>query len=402
MAEAEGVKQNKGLAVGKVQKVDFKNYLPVTTYNNNLSEPIKYGKSNRYFNELVDVIHQSAVARRCASKIATFIVGNTKTQGIITAKLLQELALQIAVFETVCFRVVYSAEPFIIQKIEAVPVELVRKNGEGDFVYNPRLQNNYSKKYDQELYGFENHTEKERYDLTLAMIANDKNYGFLYYAYMPAVGAYEYSTPTWASSMDIVSADGLMSALMKGQLDNGFMPQTIITVVGDVLEKALSEDGSIKNTNSTDSIAQTIKDALGATSGGGVAMITSPDPNAKINIQFVDSTKFTENAATISKLLNEGVCRIFGVPPILAGISEAGKLGSSQQLALEVKAFNNDLQPYKQLLTNSILEVYGSEVKLEPLEPIAFIDPILAEVLTEEEKRKIFGFEPRDYAKVTV
>jgi hypothetical protein len=215
----------------------------------------------------------------------------------------------------------------------------------------------------------------------------------MYYAYMPSVGAYEYATPTWASSQDLVWSDGLMPALMKGQLENGFMPAMIITAIGDVAEQTINEDGTV-NRGSTNSIAQTVQDGIGAGNGGGTVVLTTPNPEAKIDIKLLDATKFTENAASITKLLNEGVCRIFGVPPTLAGISEAGKLGSSQQLALEVKAFNNNLQPLKQLLIDSLQEVTGAAVVLTPLQPITDVDPVLERVLTADEIRKIFGYDP--------
>jgi len=79
--------------------------------------------------------------------------------------------------------------------------------------------------------------------------------------------------------------------------------------------------------------------------------------------------------------------------------SIAGQLGSNQQMRLEIDWFNDSLSVFRDFLTNVFATVLLMvDWTITPKNPFMAIDPALEKVLTANEIREMFGFEPLQIA----
>jgi hypothetical protein len=217
--------------------------------------------------------------------------------------------------------------------------------------------------------------------------------GTVLYTYMPAVGAYIYPIPAWAANREAVQAEGELSQMLSGQLKNGFMPSLVALVTGDLSNNTITESETVQE-NPAQQISRMIGDNVGAKNAGGTVCINMPDPDGKIDFKVINPNTNSAEIVNLQKMICENIARIFNISPILVGISNAGQLSSNQQIAVEIKRLNIDLQPLRDFICNTLNKVTGLQLSIIESKPITDIDPVLEKVLTADEIREIYGYEP--------
>jgi len=143
-----------------------------------------------------------------------------------------------------------------------------------------------------------------------------------------------------------------------------------------------------------------------------VNKFTGEGNNNKVLFQMLDSQEQKSSVQILDniregdfeKLHNLAVQNIITAhrfTPSLAGISTAGKLGSTQQVQSEFEIINNTvIRPYKNKLLrvfNTLIKEAGFDVKLDvhtssPVSVTSLIQP--SEVMTINEQRQLLGLEP--------
>jgi hypothetical protein len=366
----------------------------------------RYGIEDRYPNWLVQDINNSSTARNCIEKITTYLVGNGFSgfngNEIIGNNLLSEIAMQMAVFRGFALLIKYKVGQMQddngnyykpqIADIEVLPLELCRKFKDGRIMYNPNLYFDNNKKEQIIFDEWKPKTDYQR--LQEIESQKDKEYkGTILYRYMPAVGAYIYPIPAWAANREAVQAEGELSQMLSGQLKNGFMPSLVALVTGDISNNTITEGEQVLE-NPAQQISRMIADNVGAKNAGGTVVINMPDPDGKIDFKVINPNTNSAEIVNLQKMICENIARIFNISPILVGISTSGQLSSTQQIAVEIKSLNINLQPLRDFICQILNEVTGLQLSIIESKPITDIDPVLEKVLTADEIREIYGYEP--------
>jgi hypothetical protein len=416
--------KNNSVTIG-TRKVIALNELPEVRPVTGQADIYKFGSDDFYPNDLVKVINNSSSAKNSLRKLQSYIVGNgftnvaLNTQGIngrTYKDLLTEMAYQTALFEAVALRVVYGKatkvdangerlivdgeivfQPIVLS-VEVLSIEKVRKRKDGKIVYNPNRQYDNSKKYDVIYPAFEAMSDAE----LLAFVDSQNKLkpeekGMVLYSMMRQPQADIYPLPAWAANKEAVESQGHIFSLLKGELQNGFYPSLIVTVAGDPHESYLTENGA--EGKEGDSFVKQVKDGIrantGAADGGNVVVFAQSNPDMKINFEQLNSNAKTEELVALSDGINQMIATIFNIPLSLANVATAGQLGSNQQMRLEIDWFNDSLSVFRDFLTNLFATVLPMvDWSITPKNPFMAIDPALEKVLTANEIREMFGFEP--------
>jgi hypothetical protein len=93
-------------------------------------------------------------------------------------------------------------------------------------------------------------------------------------------------------------------------------------------------------------------------------MVITVDSPEEMPKWIGQDTKSVFDAATgMRERIAKSIARAWEVPPVLIGIETPGRLGSSQQLEMEINLFNMKLNPYQRFIT-SILNVLKRKYNL--------------------------------------
>jgi len=378
--------------------------VPPITGTGGANNWFKYGEADRYPNWLIEDINNSSTARNCIEKIQTYLVGNG-FDGFQQSELndiLSKIAMQMAIFRGFVLLIKYKVGSIKdvngdylrpqIAEMEVLPLELCRKYKDGRIMYNPNLYFSNNRKEEIIYNEWEPKTDYQR--LQEIEEQKDKPYkGTVLYTYMPAAGAYIYPIPAWAANREAVQAEGELSQMLSGQLKNGFMPSLVALVTGDISNNVISEGNQVQE-NPAQAISKMIADNVGAKNAGGTVVVNMPDPDGKIDFKVINPNTNSAEIVNLQKMICENIARIFNISPILVGISNAGQLSSNQQIAIEIKRLNLDLQPLRDFICRILHVVTGYELSIAQSNPITDIDPVLEKVLTQDEIRNIYGYEP--------
>jgi hypothetical protein len=112
-------------------------------------------------------------------------------------------------------------------------------------------------------------------------------------------------------------------------------------------------------------------------------------------LQSFDAKGVLDASNAKRELINREVCRLFKVPPVLVGFSEATILGNQLALANAQKVLIDTVNPMQRFITDSLKTVFNMDFSISQKQPVAVADAALLNTLTEDEKRNIFwGLEP--------
>jgi hypothetical protein len=276
--------------------------------------------------------------------------------------------------------------------MEVLPLELCRKYKDGRIMYNANLYFSNNRKEEIIYDEWKPKTDYQR--LQEIEEQKDKPYkGTVLYTFMPAAGAYIYPIPAWAANREAVQAEGELSQMLSGQLKNGFMPSLVALVTGDISNNVITENNQVQE-NPAQAISKMIADNVGAKNAGGTVVVNMPDPDGKIDFKVINPNTNSAEIVNLQKMICENIARIFNISPVLVGISNAGQLSPNQQIATEIKRLNIDLQPLRDFICRMLHVVTGLQLSIAQSNPITDIDPVLEKVLTADEIRNIYGYEP--------
>jgi hypothetical protein len=84
-----------------------------------------------------------------------------------------------------------------------------------------------------------------------------------------------------------------------------------------------------------------------------------------------------------------------GVPPVLCGVAEAGMLGNNQQIVNSIQLFGLTVEPRRALCIEPLRQFFPLlDFTVLPLNPVQFIDPLIAAQMTPDELRAIQSLPP--------
>jgi hypothetical protein len=361
-----------------------------------------FGKDNLLPNKLMKWVLDSGTAKRAVSKRSAYIASdgfvddtsaNLMVNGYKTAdKLLTEISGYQSYFRGFALHIIRNGNSDI-QISKVLPLQDIRKRLDGDYSYNPTYSSiKFDKEKEQIIKPFFGSRK-----LTSDELMSVKDNGELYYAYHKSADNPHYPIPDYYAGIEDVRTSSELQKLDYESAVNAFMPSAILTIIGGLDNVNVDETGRTEEQSFNENLEAftgNVKDAEGR-SGRMRLMVTNARTKEEIpTLQSFDSKPILEAANTKRDVIDRAVCRLFGVPPVLAGFQDAAVLGNQQAMANASQELCNDVISDQQLITETFAAIYpGMNWDITSFKPIQFIAPELMAVLTPTEKRALIGYE---------
>jgi hypothetical protein len=362
---------------------------------------------NKFQNELLRAVMNSGTARNCIEKRASYIFGKgftEKTTANETAnkkqtfnKFLADTANNVSLFKTVSWliKVDHTGQPLAIK---VLPTQKIKVKSDGSFMYNHTLYtDNYELRYDVDYPRYDPAMQpSERAAIAAEQLKQDKSQkGFIYYAYQHGIGQDYYAIPPAYSGLEDILTDHELSAYELENLQNGFLPSAILTLIGKVDDTV---QDSVTGKTEADQLKDNLKKFTAKEGGRSKLMVLTAETKEQVpNLQQMDVGKILEGMEKITDRIGRKVCRLFEVPPVLAGFEEASILGSNQTFKNALLVLQHSTQKDQELIIESLNEIYPlKDFSITELKLIDYIPQEVLAVLTTNELRELGGYLPNE------
>jgi hypothetical protein len=371
---------------------------------------LKWGKNNDFPQQLLKTIYESHTASASLDTFIDFLEGDGISQPEIAKFKINKKQTLDELHSILCPDDGYMEGVAIAIKYNALgeKIELTHLPFENVRLGIPDDQGYISKIYYNPLYGDSDFKEKDTiiYDvynpsidvvLSQAQAQGEKYHGQVFYFSHEKPLKRFYPEPFFYGGLKWFVIDNKIGIFHERNIDNNFLLSVLFKMVGDP-DEALEtdEDGKVRKT-----VGQAFDEFLsnefsGAEKGGLVMALW-----AKVKDDFPEIVPFPSNTnhdlfITLQQLTIDNISISTKVPPILANIQVAGKLGSSQEIVNAIKLMYQRVNKkqrtleriYKELLTNFKDAPNVSELTIRNINPVEVVPPEVWSALTKEEQRQ--------------
>jgi hypothetical protein len=371
---------------------------------------IKLNKSTLEYNndfqgELLKAIMNSGTARNCVDKRSAYIFGNgfkepsTKVFKInpkqTCDKFLDDTSNNVAVFKTISWLVKldFSGNPM---SVKSLPSQKIKVKSDGNFTYNHTFfTDNYNKNEDQhfEAYRPDYTPEKRAEQLKEQLRENKYQKGFIYYNYTKSIGSDYYAIPPAYSGIEDILTDHELSSYELENLQNGFLPSAILTLIGQVDDEIINTKTGLTDAGQ---LKKNLSQFTAKENGRSKLLVLTAETKDQIpNLQQMDVGKILEGLEKITDRIGRKVCRLFEVPPVLAGFEDASILGSNQTFKNALIGLQHSVIKDQELIIEGLQDIFpGKDFSISSLKLIDYIPQEVLAKLTDDELRNLAGYEP--------
>ena len=200
-----------------------------------------------------------------------------------------------------------------------------------------------------------------------------------------------YGLPDYIGALNWIDVEYRIPKFNLDRFDNGFFPSALIQMFGAPPE-GISAKQYVKSM---------VANFTGEANNSKIVaeMLDSPEQAAKITTFDSEKQGEFEKLAEMAKV---NIISAHRIPPVLAMIETAGKLGGNQQISESHNLFMNsvitpDFQEPLLRFFNKLIELAGFKftIEINQLNSLTLVDKIdPSEVLSINEQRELLGYEP--------
>jgi len=385
---------------GKVYK--FFNRIVEVIDDKSKKDWILYGYDNLFPNKLLRYINESGTAKMCADKVAEY----TEADGFVNDvtfnyqfnkeqkgdDFLTDIAQQVAIFGG--FALLVKRNSFNeVKEAEVLSLDKIRKdkNDGKKLWYNKNVGNTQYQEKEWKQYPAFNPNANN--------VFAEYPQGEIAYFYKKSADNPHYPVPSYYAGIEDLISSAEISKMDLELALNGFMPSSLITFIGNPNQEIPDSRGKTVDDyydEVLESFTGGIKDRDGLSGRFSLLKLWASTKDEVPVLQSFDAKGVMDASNAKRDLINREVCRLLKVPPVLVGFSEATILGNQLALANAQKVLIDTVNPMQRFITDSLKTVFPAmDFTISQKTPLAVADPTLLDVLTAEEKRRIFwGLEP--------
>lgn len=394
----------------------WKNALAVITKDRD--SYYKFGDDDRLPNQIVEVVNSSGTARLCVTRLKQF----TKAHGLVNKDLgkkrinnsqtandlIGELALNISYFPAVIARVVY-ANDGTPARLYGVQMQKIRRQG-SRFVYNECFgEKEFKKSENIYLNEFEPITESTSDEDRAAIITrrqktifdqtkkHGKQYGDILFVFEKGVGKYYdvYPIPDYFSGIEDIKSDAQISTLENRNISKGFRTPVIIST-GPIDDVNKDENGLTDQ----DKFDLNIQQFTGE-KAASVLHLQGETNEQKPAVTTINIAEILDQTDKVTDRIGRKVCRLFTVPPVIAGFATAGQLGQNQELKNSMDLFRLTVSNNQGMISSALNMVWpDQDWTISTLQLFDFLPDSVLNRLTDAEVRELFGLKPAPTTEV--
>jgi len=200
-----------------------------------------------------------------------------------------------------------------------------------------------------------------------------------------------YGLPDYIGALNWIDVEYRIPKFNLDRFDNGFFPSALIQMFGAPPEGITAKQY----------VKSMVANFTGEANNSKIVaeMLDSPEQAAKITTFDSEKQGEFEKLAEMAKV---NIISAHRIPPVLAMIETAGKLGGNQQISESHNLFMNsvitpDFQEPLLRFFNKLIELAGFNfiVGINQLNSLTLVDKINpSDVLTVDEQRELLGYEP--------
>jgi hypothetical protein len=384
---------------GKVYK--FFNRIVEVLDTKSTKKWILYGYDNLFPNKLLRYINESGTAKTCTDKIAEYIEADGFVDDTTSAykfnadqkgdDFLTDIAQQVSIFGG--FALLVKRNAFNeVKQAEVLSLDKIRKDKEEKKLW-------YNKNVGTVQYKENEWYEYPLYNPNAVNVFQTYPQGEIAYFYKKSADNPHYPIPSYYSGIEDVITSSEISKMDLELALNGFMPSSLITFIGNPNQEIPDSHGKTVDDyydEVLESFTGGIKDRDGLSGRFSLLKLWASTKEEVPVLQSFDAKGILEASNAKREIINREVCRLFKVPPVLVGFSEATILGNQLALANSQKVLIDTVNPMQRFITDSLKTVFPAmDFSISQKQPLAVADAALLDVLTADEKRNIFwGLEP--------
>lgn len=385
---------------GKVYK--FFNRIVEVLDERTVKNWIFYGYDNLFPNKLLRYINESGTAKTCVDKIAEYIEADGFVQPATILyqfnseqkgdDFLTDIAQQVSIFGG--FALLIRRNAFNeVKQAEVLSLDKIRKDKDNakKLWYNKNIGTIQFQERDW--------IEYPLYDPKAVNVFEKYPQGEIAYFYKKSADNPHYPIPSYYAGIEDIISSAEISKMDLELALNGFMPSSLITFIGNPNQEISDKNGMTYDEyydEVLESFTGGIKDRDGLSGRFSLLKFWASTKEEVPVLQSFDAKGILEAGNAKRDVINREVCRLFKVPPVLVGFSEATILGNQLALANSQKVLIDTVNPMQRFITDSLKTVFPAmDFTISQKQPVAVPDGALLDVLTADEKRNIFwGLEP--------
>jgi hypothetical protein len=207
----------------------------------------------------------------------------------------------------------------------------------------------------------------------------------------------QYESPAWVGALPFARLEGSLATFHQNQVANSFSADLLIEAYGD-FDGLMPGEPAHGRTRREDFKAR-LKSLRGTEGAGQVMVLFGDRPEDILKVHRLEPTGNDGLYQALAREAELKICRAHGVPPVLAGILTAGRLGASSEIREAASYFQTAVVAAMQTALAEALTVVLAHHRLVsgPVPPLTFIryrvtdhiDPALYPDMTREERRAL-------------
>ena len=379
----------------------------LTVRKNRTEGILNYDIDNAYPQRVVNIINGSGVATACIQMYVKFMMGGgfkdkvfykakLNRNGLTCDKLLRKICTQLAVHNGIAIHINYNAL-FEVCEVNYLPFQYCRLTDPESTKANKvaiyddwdRIKRfTFDKKKIQYVDFFNPNPDIIQEQVTAAG-GWDKYKGQIYYW---APGGIEYPLAAFDSILEDIQTDGEIKLFKFRNVTTQFMASHILF------------SPPVEETDKTDWM-NSLEDFQGADNTAKIINIETATPDnyklQKVDVQNIENIfSYTESS------VKENIVRQFNIPPVLMGILQGGKLGTSKEIQDATEFFNGITAPERLVIEEIFSEIMSRFAeKVNPSADYSILtyqNPVINSEIEQQflpyftinEVRKNKGYEP--------
>ena len=359
-----------------------------------------YGKDNNFPNDLKKYSSDSGTATACIHKIKSFIQADGFTDVTISSikfndeqtadDILNDIGYSLALYNGFALNILYKLDG-TIGSIYVMEFDKLRKNEDGTYTYNQTFGEKSYKKSEAVIYPYYNPNvqQSERIDIIRNQIeVFGEQLGEVLYIYNLSPYNKYYPVPDWSSGLDDVKSDGALQKLEHRNITRGFRPNVIISTVGEIDDLNRDQYGK----TDADYFDENLREFTGE-DASTILHLQAETKEGLPNVTMYPLAEMLDGVNNARDRVSRAVCRHFGVPPVLVGLTMPEGLGNTQAMANAMKLFNQLIIPYQNLISTTFEQLFPQfSWELSSMNIMDYVPSEVLAVLTNDEKRALGGY----------
>lgn len=366
----------------------------------------KWGSDDKLPNKLLKAIQDSGTAMSCVNKLKAFIVSDGfvdpaandhKVNPKQTARqLFASLAPSLAIFEGFALNVLWNNKGEI-GSVYRIPVKTLRPKEDGTWRYNPLMgERGYDSTKDVVMKSFKQLDPKERAEIIASEIKqHKKQLGDILMVFNPKEihNGDILPMPDCYSGIEDIESDAALQRQEKRNIKKGFKANTIIYVPGEIDDQTKDD---VTGKTDLDNLVDTLE-TFSKEDGAPMALIQGKF--GKDGTPVIVPYPVKEVLDGVDKArdrVGRAVCRHMNTQPVLIGYDAATILGNTQALSNAFKMMVQVTQNLRALVRDTFKMLWPDIKDWSVSKPniIEYLDPSIVAKLTDDEIRKIAGYDP--------